>query len=95
VINMGQIPIAPINRIIKNSGGLRVSEDAEEALGKFLEECGEKISREAIKLAKHVGKTTVKELDIELANKTLHKIYFIIIIFYLICTQNSNNFSFN
>ena len=34
---MGELPIAPIGRIIKNAGGLRVSEDAETTLDKYLE----------------------------------------------------------
>ena len=53
---MTELPIAPIGRIIKNAGGKRVSEDAKEALGKVLEQCGEDISRQALLLAKHAGK---------------------------------------
>ena len=68
---MGEIPIAPIGRIIKNAGGKRVSEDAKEALGKVLEQCGEDISRQAVKLAKHAGRVTVKASDIELTVKEL------------------------
>ena len=68
---MGEIPIAPIGRIIKNAGGQRVSEEAKEALGKVLEQCGEDISRQALLLAKHAGRVTVNASDIELAVKEL------------------------
>jgi histone H3/H4 len=68
---MGEIPIASIGRIIKNAGGLRVSFDAEEALGKVLEQWAENVSIEAVKLAKHAGRVTVKAADIELAVKRL------------------------
>jgi DNA-binding protein len=68
---MGELPIAPIGRIIKNAGGLRVSEDAETTLDKFLEEYGEEISRQAVKLAKHAGRVTVNASDIELAVKEM------------------------
>jgi DNA-binding protein len=71
VINMTEIPIAPIGRIIKNAGAKRVSEDAKEALGKVLEQWAEEVSIQAVKLAKHAGRVTVKASDIEIAVKVL------------------------
>jgi len=71
VINMSELPIAPIGRIIKNAGGLRVGEDSEEALRQMLEQYGDDISRQALLLAKHAGRVTVKASDIELAVKEI------------------------
>ena len=68
---MTELPIAPIGRIIKNAGAPRVSEDAKKALGKVLEQYGEDISTQALLLAKHAKRTTVKAIDIELAVKEI------------------------
>ncbi|MDK2892559.1 histone family protein [Methanohalophilus sp.] len=61
------IPYAPIERVIRKAGAERVSESAGEALAEILQEHGLKISKEAIKLANHAGRKTVKAEDILLA----------------------------
>jgi histone H3/H4 len=68
---MSELPIAPIGRIIKNAGTLRVSEDAKEVLAKVLVEYGENISKQALLLAKHAKRVTVQAVDIEMAVKQI------------------------
>ena len=67
------LPIAPVERIVRKAGADRVSEDAGIELAKVLEEYGLEVAREAITLAKHAKRTTVKEEDIILANERLKK----------------------
>ncbi|RLI92020.1 MAG: histone [Candidatus Altiarchaeales archaeon] len=67
---MADIPLAPVERIIRRAGGgVRVSEDATRELRDFLEEMAEQISERAAKLAKHAGRKTVNAEDIKLARK--------------------------
>jgi len=67
------LPLAPVERIIRKAGAERVSEGAGIELAKILEDYGVEISREAMTLANHAHRTTVKEEDIRLAVERIKK----------------------
>ena len=67
------LPLAPVERIIRKAGADRVSEGAGIELARVLEDFGINVSREAITLAKHAGRTTVKDEDIRLAVARINK----------------------
>jgi len=65
------IPLAAMEKIMKNAGADRVADSAKSALKSVLEEYGEDISRRAIQLSKHAGRKTIKSEDISLATKEI------------------------
>jgi histone H3/H4 len=67
------IPVAPIDRLMRLAGADRVSESGAAALAKILEELGLEIARLADEMAKHTGRKTIKEEDVNLAYKTWKK----------------------
>lgn len=66
---METLPIAPIDRILSNAGAPRATKDAKVELSQQLTELGEIIADEAVAIAKHSGRKTVKASDVELAVK--------------------------
>ncbi|KXA92314.1 histone [candidate division MSBL1 archaeon SCGC-AAA259E19] len=66
---MSELPLAAVERIIRNAGGQRVSETAAEELIEILEERGEEIASEAAELAEHAGRKTVRDEDIRMATR--------------------------
>ncbi len=61
------LPNAPIERIIRKAGAERVSEGAVEELKDAVEEVGEEIARDAIEMAEHAGRKTVKASDVTMS----------------------------
>jgi histone H3/H4 len=63
------IPLAAMEKILKNAGAERVSDKAKAALKEVLEDIAEEIASNSVKLALHAGRKTVKSGDIKLAAK--------------------------
>ncbi|MBU7030277.1 MAG: NFYB/HAP3 family transcription factor subunit [Theionarchaea archaeon] len=66
---MALIPLASVDKLIRKGGAERVSEGAARLLGEHLEAVATEIAREAISLAEHAKRKTIKEEDIKLACK--------------------------
>jgi len=64
------IPLAAMEKILKESGADRVSDKAKTALKVVVEDLAEAIAIDAVKLASHAGRQTVKAGDIKLASRT-------------------------
>lgn len=64
------IPLAAMEKLLKNAGAERVSEKAKSALKTVVEDISEEIASNAVRLASHAGRKTVKAGDIKLAAKT-------------------------
>ena len=58
-----------MDKLMRDAGALRVSDDAKGALAEVLEQKALTIAEEAKKLAEHAGRKTVTEKDILLAVK--------------------------
>jgi histone H3/H4 len=67
---MTDLPLAPLERLMRKAGAQRVSEDAVIALARILKDEAEEISEDAIAIAKHAGRKTITADDIRLAKKS-------------------------
>jgi len=66
---MAELPLAPVKRIIKQSGAARVSEDAVEELRDELESHAEDRARQSKQYAEHAGRKTVQAADVRTSRR--------------------------
>lgn len=65
---MSELPDAPFERILKNVGAARVGDDARDKLREVSEDYAIRIATQAVKLAEHAGRKTVRAEDVKLAS---------------------------
>ena len=63
------LPLAAMEKLLKQGGAERVSDKAKVALKNALEDIAHEIATNSIKLAIHAGRKTIKAEDIKLAVK--------------------------
>jgi DNA-binding protein len=66
---MADLPIAAVTRIAKKNGAERVGSEAADIMVQKTEDYIAGIVKEAVKLANHAGRKTLKEEDIDLASR--------------------------
>ena len=60
-------------RILKKAGAERVSDESADELRRIIEEIANGIAKNAVDMASHAGRKTIKGEDIKLASKTFNK----------------------
>lgn len=65
------LPLKTVERILRNAGARRVSKEATIAFSKYIEILTKDISSEAWELARHAGRKTVTEKDIQMLRKRM------------------------
>lgn len=64
-----EIPFATMDRILRQEGGYRVSEDAAMKLREVVEDLARDVARTSVEMCKHAGRRTVRAVDVEMALK--------------------------
>lgn len=68
---MARLPLATVERIMREAGAKRVSREARQLFAEYMEKMTECLAIEAGEFADHFGRRTITEKDVELAKKRL------------------------
>jgi len=68
-----ELPIAPIDRLVRKAGAGRVSAEAAESLRDILQDLAIDIGKVAVDFARHAKRKTVVEDDVKLAYEQMKR----------------------
>ena len=68
-----ELGLSAMYRILKKSGAERVSDESADELRRIIEDIATEIAKNAVDMAKHAKRKTVKAEDVNLASKSLTK----------------------
>jgi histone H3/H4 len=60
-------------RILKKAGAERVSDESADELRRVIEDVADNIAKNAVDMASHAGRKTIKGEDVKLASKAFNK----------------------
>lgn len=68
---MAKIPLATVERMLREAGAKRVSKEASKEFASYIEKMTQAIALESGEFADHFGRKTITEKDVNLARKRL------------------------
>ena len=66
-----ELPLAPLERLLRNAGAKRVSKTAVKEFAGVIADYAHDLSAEAATLAKHAGRKTIIDADVRMARRRM------------------------
>jgi len=73
MMRSSELGLSAMYRILKKAGAERVSDESADELRRVIEDVAEDIAKNAVDMANHAGRKTIKGEDIKLASKQFGK----------------------
>ena len=68
-----ELGLSAMYRILKKAGAERVSDESADELRRVIEDVADNIAKNAVDMASHAGRKTIKGEDVKLALKSFNK----------------------
>ena len=68
-----ELGLSAMYRILKKAGAERVSDESADELRRVIEDVADSIAKNAVDMASHAGRKTIKGEDVKLASKAFNK----------------------